>query len=127
MTRSYLLFLAVAAVLIFGMAAGCPEKKGVRVQLLNSGRDPVHIAGVRIGTNQEKALCTLVGMGASEVYTITRNEINLGTLTLESLISPGGELWNADVTMTESTYFHLAFVNYSPGILRVTYSGIPAR
>lgn len=86
------------------------------VYLTNNGRDPVHINGARVAPGETKTIVVIESFENVQP-SITRSDINLGTLHISYL--PDEELKEnraATIVMEEPVYFDLNFSTDSPYI-----------
>jgi hypothetical protein len=88
----------------------------VSVSLTNNGRDPVHINGTRVAPGETKTIVVIESF-ESRNCSITRSDINLGTLNISYLLDEKlEENRTATIAMEEPVYFDLRFTTNSSDI-----------
>lgn len=119
--------LLAASLIAVVLGSGCElfgHRPGWQVYLLNSGRDPIHIAGRKVAQSQRVFLDAMGRTNTeTEEYDLSRNDINLGKLRVSVLI-PSGDYNTGEpvtITMTEPVYFDFRFEVDRPAVVEATY------
>ena len=102
---------------------GCSFDMGkTTIYFTNMGLDPIHVGRVRVGQNETREIADVENGGMGFTEALTRENINLGTISVWQRNSNSGEYYTATITMTEPTYFDFHFSSNNPDV-EVTYSG----
>lgn len=112
-------------VLVCAMAFACTScadcfSDGTNVYFRNQGRDPIHVGGERIGMQETKFLGNLEKLEFQNL-SLTRMDIDLGSLYIADLGTRERGLYKATITMNEPAYFDFEFQSDDPNI-QVVYT-----
>jgi hypothetical protein len=125
--RGLLRPLLAASLVAVVLGSGCELfgfQPGWHIHLQNSGRDPIHVAGRKVAQNQ-RVFIDAIGRGSTGTweYNLSRNDIDLGKLSVTVLI-PSGDDRSGDpvtITMTEPVYFDFRFEVDRSAVVEATY------
>jgi hypothetical protein len=106
--------------LVGAMAFACTScadcfSDGTNVYFRNQGLDPIHVGGERIGMQETKFLGNLERLEFQDL-SLTRMDINLGSIYIAEQGTREKGLYKATITMRETTYFHFVFESDDPNV-----------